>query len=159
MSKRTQSNRVLRIVAAIGMLAIAASCGNDSEPHEAALAVTHVAAAIDRYEADGLDSTVAHYDDPASIDGEFYVVILDPDNLVLTHPFRPDLTGTIAESVVVDDGTPATEAIRDSVASGNPAWVSFTFVSPANNEVERKHVWAVPHDGHVFISGYYEPLS
>ena len=149
----------VRIVAAIGMLAIAASCGDDPRPHEAALAVGHVAAAIDMYEADGLDPTVAHYDDPASIDGEFYVVIIDADSIILNHPFRPELTGTIGDAVVTDDGTPVSVALDNSVASGNPAWVSYTFVNPANNEIERKHVWVVPHDDYLFVSGYYEPLT
>ena len=159
MTNRGAASKVLHMVAAIGMLAIAAGCGDDPQPHEAALAVSQVDAAIDMYEADGLAATVAHYDDPASIEGELYVVIVDADNIVLNHPFRPDLTGTGAESVVTDDGTPATEAIRTSVASGNPAWVSFNFVNPVNNELERKHVWAVPHDGYLFVCGYYEPLA
>lgn len=151
-------NSIRSIVAAIGIFAIAAGCGDGPERHEAARAIEHVADAIDMYDAKGLADTIAYYDDPASIDGEFYVVIIDADDVILTHPFRPELTGTSADASVTDDGTPVRDAIRSSVVSGGPAWVSYTFVNPANDEVERKHVWVVPHDSYLFVSGYYEPL-
>ena len=147
------------VAMAIGLIVAVVSCADDSQPHEAALAVAHVAGAIEMYEDAGLESTLAHYDDPASIDGEFYVVITGPENTVLNHPYRPSLTGTTAQAVTMDDGRLATEAISASVSSGQPAWVSFNFFNPVNDALERKHVWAVPHDGYVFVSGYYEPIG
>lgn len=147
------------VAMAIGLTLPVVSCADDSQPHEAALAVAHVADAIEMYEDAGLESTLAHYDDPASIDGEFYVVVIDADNTVLNHPYRPTLTGTTAQAVTMDDGRLATEAISASVSSGQPAWVSFDLFNPVNDDLERKHVWAVPHDGYVFVAGYYEPFG
>lgn len=152
-------NSLALVAVVIGLAASAVSCADDSQPHESALAVAQVAEAIEMYEDAGLESTLAHYDDPASIDGEFYVVITGPDNTVLNHPYRPALTGTTAQAVTMDDGRLATEAIRASVSGGQPAWVSFDFFNPVNDHLERKHVWAVPHDGYVFVSGYYEPFG
>ena len=147
------------VAMAVGLTLAVVSCADDSQPHGAALAVAHVADAIEMYEDAGIESTLAHYDDPASIDGEIYVVITGPDNTVLNHPYRPALTGTTAQAVTMDDGRLATEAISASVSSGQPAWVSFDFFNPVNDDLERKHVWAVPHDGYVFIAGYYEPIG
>lgn len=147
------------VAVVIGLTAPAVSCADDPQPHEAAIAVARVAEAIEMYEDVGLESTLAHYDDPASIEGESYVVVTAPDDTVLNHPYIPELTGTVAQDFTTDDGRAISEAIRGSVASGRPAWVSYDFLNPVNDDLERKHVWVVPHDGYLFASGYYEPFG
>ena len=47
--------------------------------------------AIDRYESDGRDATLAYYNSEASIDGQMYVFNTDPDSVVLAHAANPDL--------------------------------------------------------------------
>ena len=42
--------------------------------------------AISRYETQGLDATLAHYNREESIDGQWYVFIIDENDLVIGHP-------------------------------------------------------------------------
>ena len=42
--------------------------------------------AIARYEAQGLDAAVAHYNRAQSVDGQWYVFIIDENGLVIGHP-------------------------------------------------------------------------
>ena len=45
-----------------------------------------VDSAIDRYESEGLDATLAYYNREESIDGQWYVFIIDENDLVIGHP-------------------------------------------------------------------------
>ena len=42
--------------------------------------------AISRYETQGLDATLAHYNREESVDGQWYVFIIDENDLVIGHP-------------------------------------------------------------------------
>ena len=42
--------------------------------------------AISRYKSQGLDATLAYYNRPESIDGQWYVFIIDETDLVIGHP-------------------------------------------------------------------------
>ena len=42
--------------------------------------------AINRYETLGLDATLAHYNREESVDGQWYVFIIDENDLVIGHP-------------------------------------------------------------------------
>ena len=42
--------------------------------------------AISCYETQGLDATLAYYSREESIDGQWYVFIIDEDDLVIAHP-------------------------------------------------------------------------
>ena len=42
--------------------------------------------AISRYETQGLDATLAYYNRPESIDGQWYVFIIDENDKVIGHP-------------------------------------------------------------------------
>ena len=42
--------------------------------------------AVARYEAQGLEATLAHYNSPQSVDGQWYVFIIDENDLVIGHP-------------------------------------------------------------------------
>ena len=42
--------------------------------------------AISRYETQGLDATLAHYNREESIDGQWYVFIIDENDLLIAHP-------------------------------------------------------------------------
>ena len=111
--------------------------------------------AINRYESEGLDSTVAHYNTQASVDGQWYVFIGDQDDIVLAHAANPDLVGRHASEVVGPNSYPAGEAVA-AVADEDGAWFSYTFTNPVSGAVETKHSWVVSHDGLTFGSGWYE---
>ena len=42
--------------------------------------------AISRYETQGLDATLAYYNSEESVDGQWYVFIIDENDLVIGHP-------------------------------------------------------------------------
>ena len=112
--------------------------------------------AIKRYEADGREATVDYYSSQESVDGEWYVVVIDEDGRMISHPTIPenvgqDLNGPagtdVAGNVFGPDLLNATEAGK---------WVSYVYLNPATGEQGEKHSWAVKHDGLVFVSGWYE---
>ena len=54
-----------------------------------AFAVALVQAAIDLYKMEGRDATVAYYNNPASIDGQWYVFITDENDIYVAQPTGP----------------------------------------------------------------------
>ena len=112
--------------------------------------------AISRYETQGLDATLAHYNRPESIDGQWYVFIADENQTVMAHAAAPDLVGKHASQALGPNSYPAGSALAAS-ATESGAWFDYTFASPASGAVETKHSWAIIHDGLIFGSGWYEP--
>ena len=112
--------------------------------------------AINLYNAVGLDRTVAYYNTPESVDGQWYIFIFDHDDALLTHAPNPDLVGRPASEVVGPNNYPTSEAVVEA-ADVDGEWFSYTFTNPATQGVEAKHSWIVKHDGLVFGSGWYEP--
>ena len=70
-----------------------------------------VKAAISKYDSDGLDATVAYYNTEESIDGQWYMFILDQHNMMLAHAANPDLVGRPASEAVGPNNYPAGEAV------------------------------------------------
>ena len=114
-----------------------------------------VKAAISKYDSEGLDATVAHYNTRESIDGQWYMFILDQDDIILAHAANPDFVGRPASAVVGPNNYPTAEAVV-AVADEDGAWFSYTFTNPASGAVETKHSWMVEYDGLTFGSGWYE---
>ena len=110
--------------------------------------------AIRRYESDGLDSTVAYYNTGESVDGQWYVFMIDEDGTVIAHA-NPALVGQLASDVLGPNNYPTGAAVAAS-ADENGAWFDYTFTNPATASVETKHSWMVIHDGITFGSGWYE---
>ena len=123
------------------------------------VAFTHafVLAAIARYEFEGLEATLEYYNDPASIDGQWYVFINDADDLLLAHAPRQDLLGTTLQDIVGPDGAPVGVKIAEATEVG--LWVEYLWENPATGENEQKHTWAIRHDGYLFGSGYHESAA
>ena len=113
-----------------------------------------VRAAIRKYDSEGLDATVAHYNTRASIDGQWYVFIGDQDDIIRAHA-NPDIVDRPASEAVGPHNYPAGEAVV-AVADEDGAWFSYTFTNPASGAVEVKHSWIVEYDGLTFGSGWYE---
>ena len=111
--------------------------------------------AIRRYNSEGLDATVDYYNSEESVDGQWYVFILDQDDIMLAHAVIPALVGRPASEAVAQNNYPAGEAIV-SVADEDGAWFSFEFPNPVSGIVEAKHSWSVEYDGLTFGSGWYE---
>ena len=114
-----------------------------------------VRSAIEKYDSEGLDATVAYYNTPESIDGQWYMFIFDQNDMFLAHAANPSYPGQHASVAVGPNNFPAGEAV---VAAGDEdgAWLSYTFTNPATGAVETKHSWIVEYDGLTFGSGWYE---
>jgi hypothetical protein len=111
--------------------------------------------AIQRYESEGRDATVAYYSSPESVDGEWYVFIFDENERTIAHP-NPDILGTSLRGPAGVDiaGYRHGEAVAG--ASEDGLWVDYIYLNLANGNQEYKHTWAVRHDGLIFASGWYE---
>ena len=116
-----------------------------------------VLAAIARYEFEGLEATATYYNDPASIDGQWYVSITDENDIFVAHAPMPDLVGTDLKDVMGLDGSPLGAEIAK--ATGTGLWIEYLWPNPETGMDEQKHLWAIQHDGYLFGSGYYKPVS
>ena len=105
--------------------------------------------AIARYHAEGLDSTLAYYNSPDSVDAQWYVFVATPEGEILGH-YNADDLGVHLEEMLEDGSFQATE---------EGIWVTHEDVNPVTGEVEDKHFWLVEHDGLVFGSGWHHDES
>ena len=111
--------------------------------------------AIDKYESEGLDATLAYYNTKESMDGQWYVFIISEDDTILAHAANPDFVNRSISAAKGPNGYPAGEAVA-AVADDDGEWFAYTFPNPASGALEAKHSWMVLHDGIVFGSGWHE---
>ena len=123
----------------------------------AGFTVAMVEKALQRYDAQGREATVDYYNSPESVDGEWYVFIVDENDEIIAHA-NPDLLGESLHGPVGVDitGYRQGEAIAGATEEGK--WVDYIFLNLATGNQEFKHTWAVRHDGLIFASGWYQIL-
>ena len=118
--------------------------------------------AINRYEIEGLSPTLAYYSRAESVDGQWYVFILDEDGKIIGHydasRLGLDLNGWVGtDTNGYNFGTEMLTATEDG------RWVSYVYNNPEvtgldPERVDRyqlKKAWVVRHDGLLFGSGWY----
>ncbi len=120
-----------------------------------------VDSAIARYETQGLDAALAHYNRPESIDGQWYVFIIDENDLVIGHP-DPERRGLDVKGWVGTDANGYEFGPDMLAATEEGKWVSYVYRNPENgdigsgfDDVELKNVWVTKRDGLLFASGWY----
>ncbi len=111
--------------------------------------------AMNLYVALGLEETVAYYNARESIDGQWYVFIIDENQTIIAHAPDPDLVGKHVSQALGPNSYPTGSAVAAS-ADQDGAWFDYTYANPASGVVETKHSWVVIHDGITFGSGWYE---
>ena len=117
--------------------------------------------AIIRYETEGLDATLAHYNREESVDGQWYAFIVDENDLVIGHP-DPDRLGLDLRGWVGTDATGYNFGPEILSATEDGKWVSYVYKNPESGGIgedhtgalEYKHVW-VRRDGLLFSSGWH----
>ena len=114
-----------------------------------------VQAALDRYDREGREATIAYYNSQASVEGEWYVFIIDENDLYIAHPTAPELVGLDVKTRPGSDGSESGPGIAEATEAGH--WVHYTVPNPASGVEEPKHTWVIRHDGLIFASGYYGP--
>ena len=109
--------------------------------------------AISRYESEGLDATVAYYNTKESVDGQWYVFIIDPDGYTIAH-HNPQFRGRDPSLRVDATGYFYGDDLQSATEAGH--WVDYVLLNPESGENRQKHTWIVRHDGLLFGSGWYE---
>lgn len=117
--------------------------------------------AISKYDAEGLDATLSYYNRLESVDGRWFVFIVDANDRVIAH-YNPHL---LSEDLKGPLGTdPNSYQFGREMLSATEAgkWVSYVFRNPERGvpgadfgNFELKNVWVVRHGDLLFASGWY----
>ena len=141
----------------IGVADAAASIPPKSTPDE--YTRYFVRDAIARYEAQGLDATLAHYNQPESVDGQWYAFIIDENDMVIGHP-DPERRGLDMKAWVGTDANSYEFGPEMLSADEDGKWVTYVYRNPesggiGSGDFELKNAWVMRHDGLLFGSGWY----
>ncbi len=116
-----------------------------------------VAEAMRRYDAEGREATLAYYNTPESLDGEWYLFVIAADGEVLAHSAIPENVGLIVKKPLGVDANGYDFGAAMLAVTEQGAWVSYVYENPArDNVLETKHAWVVRHDGLIIGSGWYQ---
>ena len=121
-----------------------------------------VESAIAKYDAEGLDATLAHYNSPDSVDGQWYLFIVDRNGEVIGH-YEPDRLGLSLLGFAGTDANGYKFGPDMLSATTEGKWVGYVYRNPASGRIgedstsdfELKNAWVVHHDGLLFGSGWY----
>ena len=137
-----------------------ASAPPKSEPEE--FTKYFVNQAIGRYESDGLDAALAHYNSADSVDGEWYVFVIGENDEIIGH-YDPGRLGLDVNEWV---GTDVNGYVFGPEMLSTPEdgkWVTYVYKNPDTGglgddpagEFQLKNAWVVRHEGLLFGSGWY----
>ena len=118
--------------------------------------------AISRYEIDGLNATLAYYSRAESVDGQWYVFILDENGMIIGH-FDDGRLGLDLNGWVGTDANEYSFGSEMLTATEEGKWVSYVYNNPETDSLgservgdyQLKSAWVVRHDGLLFGSGWY----
>ena len=110
--------------------------------------------AISRYEREGREASVAYHNDPANVDGKWYVFIIEQDSGYTISHHVPDYRYADPGTRVDSTGRFYGDELLGATEDGR--WVDYFFWNPETGEDAQKHAWIVRHDGLLFGSGWYE---
>lgn len=151
------SRRIIWTAAAVAVAVVAVFWavrdGAPGKDDPAAYTKHTVEQAIDRYQREGRQATLDHYRDPASVDGSWYVFIIDGDGYTIAH-YNPDRLYMDPALRVDVTGHFYGDELLSATEEGK--WVNYYFLNPETGEEQEKHSWVVLHDGLLFGSGWYE---
>ncbi|MDE0607439.1 MAG: hypothetical protein OXH78_09855 [Acidimicrobiaceae bacterium] len=122
-----------------------------------------VDSAIARYEAEGLDATLEYYNTPGSVDGPWYVFIVDPDDRIAADFNDARIGGDLNDPEMFSDIHGYHYGAEILTATEDGKWVGYAYQNPETGDIsagdygdyELKSSWIVSHDGYLFGSGWY----
>ena len=125
-----------------------------SKSDASAYAQSLVRQAINLYDASGIDEAVAYYNDPVSVDGQWYVFIVDTETGRMIGHYNPDLRAQDPDMHIDAVGYFYGDELRGAPEGGR--WLNYVIRNPETGQDARKNTWAILHDGYIFSSGWYE---
>ena len=121
--------------------------------------------AIAKYDSEGLAATLAHYNRVDSVDGQWYVFIVDQGDEIIGH-YDAHLLGEDLKGPVGIDANGYNFGAEMVSATDRGKWVSYVYRNPETGVVssnfeqfELKNAWVVRHAGLLFGSGWYIPAD
>ena len=120
----------------------------------AAQTQAYVQQAVEYYQANGLDATIAHYNSQESVDGQWSLTLADENDIVRVALLAQHLIGTDLK----DLGASRIRQVGRELAAATEEglWVSYVFPNVRSSETLYAHSWAIRHDGLLFTSRYYD---
>jgi signal transduction histidine kinase len=109
--------------------------------------MAYVRKAIERYKQDGLEATIAHYNSPDSLEGEFYLFLTDENDIYLAQPVFPRLVGTDIKEVVAPNGYEVGKEVAKATEEGR--WLEYVWPHSVTGKEQNKISWVIRHDGMV----------
>ncbi len=109
--------------------------------------------AIQRYDAQGREVALEYFSSEQSVQGQWYVFVLDENQVTIAHP-NPEHIGRTREQRIDTRGYDYGAEFLTATEEGK--WVDYVFVNLETNQETLKHTWLVRHDGLYFGSGWYE---
>ena len=116
--------------------------------------IAYVRQAIEYYESNGLEATIAWYNSADSADGQWGLTLADEDDILLVVHLAPQFLGRDLKGVAPHRGRNLGEELAAATEDG--IWVSNLFPNPRTSEILYAHTWAIRHDGLLFMSRYYD---
>ena len=117
-----------------------------------------VSEAVEYLDENGRDSAVERYNDPASVDGAWYVFIMhDRDGALWVDaaPTRPDLVGTTGD-FIDPNGFDYGAAFAQITENSGGAWVTYEFTHPLTGDDAPKRAWVVRRGDLLVGTGWYQ---
>ena len=115
----------------------------------------YVQEAIEHYEREGVEATLAYYNSQESIDGSYWLMIVGPEGDIVASAVAPELVGVEASTFRgILAGEPIGEEMLSATEEGH--WIQYVWPNPRAAGVLVVNLWIIRHDGYVFSSGYYE---
>ena len=109
--------------------------------------------AIRRYERDGRQAAIEYYSFGESVNGQWYVFIIDGNGYTIAHP-NPEFVGRDPSQRVDATGYFYGDDLLSAKEEGR--WVDYVLRNPETGQDQQKHTWVVKRDGLLFASGWYE---
>ena len=118
--------------------------------------------AINRYETQGLNATLTYYNRAESVDGQWYVFIIDENGKIIGH-YDASRLGLDLNGWVGTDANGYNFGTEMLTATQDGKWVPYVYNNPETdslgservNDYQLKSAWVVRHDGLLFGSGWY----
>jgi signal transduction histidine kinase len=112
--------------------------------------------AIQRYDAQGRDAALEFFSSELSVQGQWYVFVLDENQVTIAHP-NPEHIGRTRDQRIDKNGFDYGAEFLTTTEEGK--WISYVFLNPDTDQETQKHTWLIQHDGLYFGSGWYEEVK